>query len=114
MQIVAGLRLPASDGLLLAEFGIRLARRRPGQQNSDIELEVGIRIPAAIAGIHVRDVILRRTHAMNAGSVHGATNGGDIGARCFAAFKCFFVGIASGALGRGECWEERGKQGQTK
>lgn len=51
---------------------------------------------------------------MNACSVHGATNGGDIGAGRFAAFKCFFVGIASGALGRGECWEERGKQGQIE
>lgn len=51
---------------------------------------------------------------MNACSVHGATNGGDIGAGRFAAFNCFFVGIASGALGSGECWEERGKQGQIE
>lgn len=109
-----GLRLPASDSLLLAEFGVRLARIQPGQQNDGIELEVRSRIPAAIAGIHVGRVVVRRTHAMNACSIHGATDGGDIGARCLAALNCCFVGIASGALGCGECGEEYGKQGETE
>lgn len=64
-----------------------------------------------MADVHVRDVVLRRAHAMNACNVHNAPDGGDVGARRFAGFERCGVGIAGGALGFGERWEVGRKQG---